>query len=110
MTELEDLLDTTPTPPLTPKKSKRVITAKNGKKKKKGERPGRVPSAKTTQIREKILEAVRRRKNGIPNHELATLLKITPGECLKLAQLLVKQKLIVLKREKGTKLVTLCKP
>jgi hypothetical protein len=97
-----DLLDTTPSKPAaTPEKKKSA---------EKNERPGRVASARTIRLREKILEAVRRRKNGVSNVELAELIKVKPGECLKLAQLLIKQKLILVKREKGSKHVTLIKP
>jgi hypothetical protein len=104
MTEI-DILDMTPTA-AKPEKKKPVAAPAKAKPKAKKELPGRAASSTTVQLRKLMLEIIGRHRNGIPNGALAEKLRVTPGKCLQVAQLMVKQKAIVAKKPKGTKYVT----
>lgn len=86
---MSDLLDTTPS-------RKRTGSAKKVSKPADSRtRPGRVPAKRTVKIRESIVEALKGKRNGVPNVTIAADLKISAGECLKLAQLLIKEGKVV---------------
>ena len=110
---MSDLLDTTPAtskrrgkplPKVVAAKLRKGTTAKPRKAvAPRGEvRPGRLPAARTVRIREKILENLKGKRNGVPNAELAGELKISAGECLKLAQLLIKEGHVVALKKDGS--------
>lgn len=91
---MTDLLDTTPGKTKGKKKATKK-TAAVRKAAPASDHPGRAPAARTVKIRERIVEALKGKRNGVLNRDVAEALKISSGECLKLAQLLIREGKVV---------------